>query len=166
MFKAFNKGELRYYDIFHQDKDYAAEAKALLLKGKTILEIGSGTGLMTKELRKLGYEVTTVDPNADADYSSVWDIPQGRRFDTVIALYDVFNYMTPRERYNIKCAGFTENGLIEMWDKSKGVKFFTYKKAGGCHRVRFGIRIGNIAWLKFIYWGKGWPALAIHKLYL
>lgn len=160
MFKAFNKGELRYYDIFHQDKDYEAEVKALPLKGKTVLEIGSGTGLMTKELRKLGYEVTTVDPNSPADYNTLDEVPDLHAFDNVIALYDVYNYIPEWERM------WPEDWIIEMWDASKGVKFFTYKKAGGCHRIRFGIRLGNIAILKFIYWGKGWPAVAIHKLYL
>jgi SAM-dependent methyltransferase len=155
--RAFNKKELEYYDIFHKDKDYEAEAKALPLKGKTILEVGSGTGLMTKELRKLGYEVTTVDPNCEADYKYFEDVPDPEKFDNVLALYDVLNYM--EEKPNIS------GWVIEMWDRSKGVKLFTYKKVDNCYRVRLGFKLFNKAHLLFIYWGKGF-ALAYHKLYL
>ena len=163
---AFNKGELRYYDLFHTDKDYEAEAKALPLKGKTVLEIGSGTGLMTKELRKLGYRVTTVDPNIEADYNSVFDIPE-KRFDNITALYDVWNYLTFEERMYIgeSIIKGTQR-IIEEWDKSQGVKLFTHKMVKNCHRVRLGFRFFNNAHLLFIYWGLGKPAIAYHKLYL
>lgn len=165
---AFNERELKYYDLFHKDKDYEAEAKALPLTGRTVLEIGSGTGLMTKELRKLGYRVTTVDPNHEADYPDLMDV-EGV-FDNVLLLYDVLNYIPNKGDYNFrsKLLELCPNNnqiIIEIWDKSKGVKPFTYKKVGHCHRVRLGFRWFNTAHLLFIYWGKG-LALAYHKLYL
>lgn len=167
MFSAFNKKEWEYYDIFHKDKDYEVEAKRLPLKGKTVLEIGSGSGLMTRELEKLGYEVTTVDPNYPADYNwigaAVAESPD--RFDNIIALYDVINYMPPWEYRAFKLVSRYTPTIIEKWNPGQGVKPFTHKRVGNYHRVRLGIKLFNKAHLLFIYWGKG-LCLACHKLYL
>jgi len=167
MFKAFTN-ELKYYDLFHKDKNYAEEAKNLPLKGKTVLEIGSGTGLMTRELEKLGFKVTTVDPNSDADYSGIEDIPYNKSdFDNIVALYDVGNYMFPFEWHILKKAFVFKKVpfIYEIWDATKLVKPFTYKKVENCRRIRLGLKFRKKAHLLFIFWGKG-PVISYHKLYL
>lgn len=163
---AFNQGELRYYDLFHWDKDYKEEARQLPLNGKKVLEIGSGTGLMTKELRDMGYQVATVDPNCPADYAHLKEIPAYEKFDTVLALYDVLNYMPPKEREwtEARVNEMTNNFIYEVW-QGDYVKPFTHREVDGCHRIRLGFKRANKAHLLFIYWGKG-LALAYHKLYL
>lgn len=173
MFTAFGKRELEYYDIFHQDKDYGAEARALPLKGKTILEIGSGTGLMTKELRELGYHVITIEPtDPDSDYPQpveefVWWYGKEDSFDNIIALYDVLNYVKPADFKRIKyyASDACKNFMYQIWPAKRGVKFYTHKKVENCHRVRIGIKLWKTAHLWFIYWGKG-LCITKHKLYL
>lgn len=164
MFKAFNKGELKYYDMFHEDKEYAKELSQLPLAGKDLVELGSGTGLMTKELRKRGFRVITVDPNAPADYSC-WKEVDYTNIKHVLALYDVLNYFAPKEYKELK-ETVGDKLIEEIWDAEQGVKFFTYKKSDKAKRIRLGIKLFNRAYLTFIYWGKGKPAMAIHKLYL
>ena len=154
--------------MFHEDKNYALEASKLPLEGSSVLEIGSGTGLMTKELKRLGYKVTTVDPNAPADFKSLNDISDDWYFDNVLALYDVCNYMPANlccdTCYFLNRLG--KNIIIEKWNKEDGVRFFTFKKSGKAKRIRLGIRIKDRAFILFFYWGHGLPALALHKLYL
>ena len=63
--------EAKYYDLFHQDKNYEEEAQAIKKKFprvKTILEIGCGTGNLTVELEKLGFKVTGIEPSSSMLY--------------------------------------------------------------------------------------------------
>ena len=62
----------RYYDLLYRDKDYAAEAEyvaGLIRKfhpsARSILELGSGTGIHAGLLAKKGCEVTSVDLSPD-----------------------------------------------------------------------------------------------------
>ena len=62
----------RYYDLLYRDKDYAAEAEyvaGLIRKfhpsARSILELGSGTGMHAIHLAKQGYEVTGIDISPD-----------------------------------------------------------------------------------------------------
>lgn len=173
MFSAFSEKEWEYYDIFHRDKDYRKEAETLsekYLKGASrLIEVGSGQGQMTKELERLNYSVTTVDPNYNAYGDDIWDtLPEPFiHCDSVLALYDVCNYMSSQEYARFKkLLDRTEMPhVIEMWKPEDGVRFFTRKKSEGCHRIRLGIRLFGKAHLLFIYWGKG-LCLAYHKLYL
>ena len=65
----FNKDYARYYDLFNQGKDYTREVDFLeqvfkkFSSGgvKTILDLGCGTGLHTRELIKRGYEISGLD---------------------------------------------------------------------------------------------------------
>lgn len=159
--RAFNKKELAYYNFFHLDKDYEKEAKALDLTGKTVLEVGSGTGLMTAELRRLGYDVDTLEPtDPDATYPCRYeDAVFRKKYDNLLMLYDVVNYMK-----DVPNEWPSDNIIIEMWP-DKPVRFFTHKRVGLLHRVRLGIRLSGRAHLLYIYWGMG-LALAYHKLYL
>lgn len=61
--------------------------------GATILELGCGTGRMTRQLVSLGFRVTAVDESADmlahvhdaeAVHSRIEDLDLGRRFDVVL----------------------------------------------------------------------------------
>ena len=181
------KQESSLYDLFHKDKDYAAEAMAIKKRYrgvKTILEIGSGTGLLTIELIKLGFKVTVLEPSEDMLeqmwkkygkigflWSRLEDIEIDRfkkdSFDLVLANYDVINYIKHEDQdyqlYKLSTWGKRVN--IEMWDATMGVKFFTHKKVDGWHRFRIGIKIGRTAHLWFIYLGKGF-LVEKHTLYL
>lgn len=183
MLSAF-KGEARYYDPFHEDKDYAAEAALLREKypeAKMILEIGAGTGRLTRELMQCGFSVMPLEPSAEMVKFFRINNPGkrplsatiqgmslfGGMFDLVVAHYDVLNYVPFRDIDTVMrdLRNVSADHSIEVWDPKQGVKFWTYKKAGKLKRIRIGFRFRKRAWLFFIFWGKG-LSIACHKLYL
>ncbi len=118
-------GYSRYYDLLYRDKDYDGETRwvADLLRkhapsAKSILEIGSGTGLHAAKLASLGYRVTGVDMSqgmldaAEARRTALEPEVAGRltfekgdarsfrletKFDAVISLFHVMSYQTTNE---------------------------------------------------------------------
>ena len=112
----------RYYDLLYKDKDYEAEADYIerLIKGfrpetKSVLELGSGTGIHALHLAKRGYEVTGIEISADmikvakqkVNNSSMLEHPNplflhgdirtarlSKTYDAVIALFHVMSYQT------------------------------------------------------------------------
>lgn len=173
--------EVKYYDLFHLSKNYEAEAKEIrrkFPKAKYVLEIGCGTGNLTIELEKLGFFVTCIEPSKEmlkyfkgtggAFPVTIQDfIPPEDKFDLVLAMYDVLNYIpeTEIDAVVLKIMDIGKRWHTEVWNKKKPVKPFTYKKANGCHRVRLGFRFKNAVHLWFIFWGKG-LVISKHKLYL
>lgn len=112
-----------YYDLLYRDKEYAAEAEyvAGLIRrfhpsARSILELGSGTGIHASHLAKQGYEVTGIDISpymVNIARSNALSFPQSqpesppvfsegdirsvrlpRTFDAVIALFHVISYQT------------------------------------------------------------------------
>ena len=180
----FNK-EAKFYNLFHAGKDYASEARAIRISfpdAKSILEIGAGTGKLTRELIKLGFKVTVIEPSKEM--LSQWrnkDVPRiykkiedldiktfkKNKFDVVIALYDVLNYVHPFELVEqwVKMKRWGKQMMWEMWPAREGVKLFTHKKASGWHRFRFGIEFRGRVHLWFVYTGKGF-FIEKHTLYL
>ena len=113
----------RYYDLLYRDKDYPAEAEyvaGLIRKfnpsARSILELGSGTGIHAINLAKQGYEVTGVDLSpvmVNIARSNAVSLPQSqsasqpvfsegdiravrfnKTFDAVISLFHVISYQT------------------------------------------------------------------------
>lgn len=184
MLTAF-KREARLYDQFHRDKDYAAEAAALREKypdATRVIEIGAGTGLLTRELRRLGFDVIAVEPSESmqkiykknnnggrpllATVQDMVGFPE-KWFDLAIAHYDVLNYVpfSDIDAVMQTLRNISKEQSIEVWDLNQGVTFFTRKKSAGLSRWRVGFRFRRWAWLFFIYWGSGFPCIAKHKLY-
>jgi SAM-dependent methyltransferase len=183
--------ESKIYDLFHKDKDYKTEATLLRKKypkAKTVLEVGAGTGLLTKELFKMGFEVTVIEPSfpmleilwtrLPMKWRQLWCINhtlektslvtfEKNTFDLVVAHYDILNYVKPEDKEFaiFKLEYWGKKLDIEVWPKEDGVRLFTYKSVDGWHRIRLGIRLGNTAHLLFIYFGKGFFAEK-HTLYL
>ena len=118
-------GYSRYYDLLYRDKDYAAEASWIVEAirrhvpdAKTVLEIGSGTGLHAALLAMNGFDVTGVDMSQgmlDAAEERKTELEPGvaarlsfhrgdartirldRKFDAVISLFHVMSYQTSNE---------------------------------------------------------------------
>jgi SAM-dependent methyltransferase len=119
----------RYYDLLYRDKDYAAEAEyvaGLIRKfqpsARSILELGSGTGIHASLLAEKGYEVTGIDLSLDmvniaqqnvANHlilqssnplvsplflqGDIRSVRLSQFFDVVIALFHVISYQTTNE---------------------------------------------------------------------
>jgi SAM-dependent methyltransferase len=176
--------EAKFYDQFHQDKNYRKEARMLrkaFPKAKTVFEIGCGTGNLTKELEKLGFKVTCVEPSEEMlkyfkgktkkvlhrKINDPWFLLWEKKFDLVLALYDVLNYIPENDFVSVFCKIFSmsKNRVIEVWP-NKPVKFFTYKKAGDIHRIRLGIQLKERVFLWYIYFGLHEICSETHMLYM
>lgn len=179
--------EARYYDIFHQDKDYRSEAKRIRAEFpdvRTVLEIGCGTGNLTRELENLGFEITCLEPSGEmlkyfkgSKYqgkrskviqTTIQDYaPPKEKFDLVLATYDALNYIPHSDYCEVvaKILKISKDVYAETWDRARPVCPLTYKRTGGCHRLRLGFKFGNVVYLWFVFWGQG-PIVVRHKLYL
>jgi len=180
------KQEAALYNLFHADKDYKAEARALVRpykSCKTVLEIGSGTGLLTRQLLALGCHVTAIEPSAEMLSKirnrknlvkvnkrleeikpSTFDFDQ---FDLVVAHYDVLNYVSHKALPSqfLKLHYWGKHVSCEMWDGCGGVKPITVKFAPGWVRIRLGFGFKKRAYLWYIYLGKG-VIVEKHVIYL
>lgn len=120
-FNNYGNNFAHYYDLFYQDKDYAAEAQYIhkLLQNykpdmQSLLELGCGTGTHTA-LLAAGYKIHGVDlsvhmleraesrlaklPSEQASrlvfsQGDIRNIRLGNRFDGVISLFNVMSYQT------------------------------------------------------------------------
>ena len=113
------KSYANYYDLLYQDKDYEEECdfieeafkKYSGIKVKSILELGSGTGGHAIPLAKRKYGMTGIDVSEgmlkiakqktaklnlkiDLQLCDIRDFEFGRKFDAVICMFAVFNYIT------------------------------------------------------------------------
>jgi SAM-dependent methyltransferase len=172
--------EAKYYNLFHQDKDYKDEALKISLlypKVKTILEIGSGTGNLTKELVKLGYKVTCIEPsfmmNSYNPHAGFWGTIQeyehkGKPFDLVIAMYDVLDYIPEKDLTAVmyKIGDIGKEFIYEVWDRKKFVKPLTIKRVGLNFRIRLGFKFRDKVYLWYFFLGKYGFLANFHKLYL
>lgn len=111
----------RYYDLFYRNKDYAVEAAYVLdlirryaPQGRSLLELGCGTGIHACAFARAGYAVVGVDRSEEmlaeagartkgllaGDPGSIQfakaDIRSfalSRKFDAVVALFHVMSYL-------------------------------------------------------------------------
>lgn len=103
-----------YYDLLYRDKDYRGEADyvmSLIRKfhpgGRTLLDIGCGTGKHAALFREGGYGVTGVDlsetmlqqarlnhPGIDFHAGDARTVRLNRTFDVVTSLFHVASYQT------------------------------------------------------------------------
>lgn len=172
--------EAYYYNLFHKDKNYKKQAKEIqemYPDAKSILEIGCGTGLLSIELEKLGFNVYGVEPSlgmlnfykgkiAERTTIQKIKIPE-KKFDLAVCAYDVLNYI-PHEEYNLvirKLNRMANNIYKEIWNPKEKVYPFTFKKYKKCWRIRLGFKWKKIAHLLYIFGGKG-IVVNYHKLYL
>jgi SAM-dependent methyltransferase len=100
-----------YYDLLYQDKDYEIEANyvdSLLrvhaIRGRSVLELGSGTGKHGKLIASSGYQVHGIEQSKDmlarVAQGDGFTVEEGdicktnlfRKFDAAIALFHVVSY--------------------------------------------------------------------------
>jgi len=182
--------EAVYYDIFHTDKNYRKEAKAIRKQypdAKTVLEIGSGTGALTGELKRCGFIVDCIEPSKEMvenntakprtiivakieDIVEEWDqVPEStfeKKYDLVLAMYDVLNYV-PHNKYEMVIGKLKEWGtylVTEMWSFD-GVKPIQFRRFGKYWRLRLGFKLRNTVHLWYIFGGAS-LVVEKHTLYI
>lgn len=111
----------RYYDLLYRDKDYQAEANyvANIIErhagGRSVLELGCGTGSHAAHLAEMGYRVHGVDLSetmlakaqerrtavaSEISARMTFELGDarstrvGKKFDSVISLFHVMSYQT------------------------------------------------------------------------
>lgn len=138
----------RYYDLLYRDKDYPAEAEyvAQLIRkfhtaSKSILELGSGTGIHASLLAKKGFVVHGIERSEEMltraqalveKITSKHDqlafspgdiryVRLNKQFDVVISLFHVISYQTTNEdvaatfktaRHHLKPGGIF---IFDIW---------------------------------------------------
>lgn len=142
----FKENYAKYYDLFNKGKNYSNEINFLEqvfkkfsnVPVKSILDLGCGTGLHTKELIKRGYEVVGLDlskemieiakkrnPEAKfyvSDMSNFDLIKNEGKFDVVICMFSALGYLTENSQLEsfFKCCKnhLKENGLLilDVWN--------------------------------------------------
>lgn len=178
--------EAAYYDVFRGVRDYYLEARRLVERfplAETVLEIGAGTGRLTHELVQRGLQVTCVEPSVNMRArlrerlrcgSSVpiyncriQDFVFPHRFDLIVAHYDVLNYVPPPEfnRVMSHLRHYGRHLSIELWDPSRGVRPWDYRRVQDCSRVRVAWRRGRRVEVRYLYWGRG-RVYSRHQLWL
>jgi SAM-dependent methyltransferase len=143
----FGKSYVDLYDRFYANKDYAKEFENLqialerrgkLLKGKRLLEIGSGSGNFTNLFAQIA-EVSGVDINEDMIERAKLKFPElssnlrcltikelinkydRDSFDVIVLLFHVFSYLSPNEIILLKELTkkiITSGGILifDYWD--------------------------------------------------
>ena len=105
-----------YYDLIYLEKNYSDEASFVInllekykIEGKSILELGSGTGIHATELAEKGYFVQGIERSKQmllrskmhdrykALHGDIRDISLHRKFDAVISLFHVISYQITNE---------------------------------------------------------------------
>jgi len=115
---SFGKTYSRYYDLLYKDKNYLEEynyiseiIKKNNIKGKTILDIGCGTGKHLKYFKDDGYNTAGVDlsenmlkearkylnQEKDLICSKASELKFDKKFDIIISLFHVMSYQTTNE---------------------------------------------------------------------
>jgi len=118
----------KYYDLLYKDKNYQEEynyIKNLIMErgynGKSVLDIGCGTGKHLKYFKDDGYDVAGVDLSEnmileakkhlnqenDLICSKASDFKFNKKFDLIISLFHVMSYQTSNEEiekvfFNVK----------------------------------------------------------------
>jgi SAM-dependent methyltransferase len=127
------------YDLLTADYDHAAwlavierEARALGLRGRTVLDVACGTGSSFLPLMSKGYDVTGCDnsaemlaiaarkaPDARLELADIRALPELGRFDLLLSLDDVLNHLLEADDLVRTFAGMRRNlapGGIAVWD--------------------------------------------------
>jgi len=132
-----------FYDRLYKDKPYAREVERMLpyLKGKTLLDIGGGTGGHAVVLKGKGFEPHVIDLSASmlaiaankgltTEIADIATYRSKKTYDSAIAMFHVLNFckdLTP-VLANIRDA-LQDGGVLvfDMWDP-------TVKKEGSAWR--------------------------------
>ncbi|MFA5652238.1 MAG: class I SAM-dependent methyltransferase [Candidatus Paceibacterota bacterium] len=153
MFKA-NK-----YDKLYPNREGEIEFLLKHLKGKTVLDIGGGTGIISEALNKKGFDCYNVEPQNEMGQISMdrsiqtfhntienfhvetFNVFNGKLFDNAIMVFDVFNFLENPGKAFFNISKLLKGRLIftywnydirrSGWDFNWKLKRITRKKWDG-----------------------------------
>jgi SAM-dependent methyltransferase len=138
------------YDKLYPNRKGEIEFLLKYLKGKTVLDIGGGTGIISEEINKNGFYCTNLEPQYEmaleaekrgiktiiipAEYIGDFKF----KFDNAIMVFDVFNFLSNPERAIKRMSSCLKGRLIftywnydvriSGWDFNWKLKRITHKK--------------------------------------
>ena len=142
------------YDKIYSDRSKEVEFLLKHLKGKTVLDIGGGTGAISEALNKKGFECVNVEPDfkmarksmfkgVNTTYWSAEDFDNSlmlgkKKYDNAIMMFDVFNFLTDPDKALENISKLLKGRLIfsywnyeirkSGWEFNWKLKRLSYKK--------------------------------------
>jgi len=131
------------YDKIYPDRNKEVDFLIKYLKGKTVLDIGGGTGIISEILNKKGFECINIEPQSEMallsrkkvntiecsaeDICFTGHITTGDKFDNAIMIFHVFNFLTNPKKAFQNIEELLKGRLIfSYWNyevKNSGWKF-------------------------------------------
>jgi 2-polyprenyl-3-methyl-5-hydroxy-6-metoxy-1,4-benzoquinol methylase len=98
------KFNAKKYDKLYPNREGEIEFLLKYLKGKTVLDIGGGTGIISEALDKKGFDCTNLEPQLEmarestgrgikTRYASAESPELNNIYDNAIMVFDVFNFL-------------------------------------------------------------------------
>lgn len=154
------------YDKIYPDRSKEVDFLLKYLKGKTVVDIGGGTGMISEALNKKGFYCTNLEPqkemalisarkNINTIYSTIEDYEHKfGKYDNAIMMFNVFNFLVDQNK-----------ALNNISKLLKGKLIFTYYnneiKLGGwklnwkfkrlSRKVWYGNRVEIDFWFPFFH---------------
>lgn len=147
------------YDIIYQNKPYMRECRYLAslfeqyrkASAKSVLDCGCGTGNYALRLMKLGYKVSGFDLSAqmlstaaqkldqsnftaDLKKASLTNFEFSKKFDVIICMFSVLNYLTTTRAMNQALVRVREHlkkdslFIFDVWNKAAVEKYYSPQK--------------------------------------
>ncbi|TSC73582.1 MAG: type 11 methyltransferase [Parcubacteria group bacterium Gr01-1014_70] len=155
--------EAKIYDKFYAKKNYEGEIAEILplLRGKTILDVGCGTGRHAAVLQQKGYEVFGVEPceemavrARERGIAVSGTYPVGRVFENAVLLFDVINFFPdPVSELKRIHAALEQGGrlVFDAWDSTEETKLLSYTFRNGIARVAHKKKRGSRVDVRFFF---------------
>lgn len=178
--KCFGKEYSKIYDLLYINKNYDKETnlikkifKKYLLKSKSLLDLGCGTGKYSNLMTKLKLDVVGVDRSshmlnvAKKKYkknkklsfikSSIQNMNLGRKFDIILALFHIFSYNTSEREidkfFSKSYLHLNKGGILifDFWYENGVFNLQTPLKVREINDTRYKIvRVTHSKWFKKI----------------
>jgi SAM-dependent methyltransferase len=98
------KFNAKHYDQLYPNREGEIEFLLKYLKGKTVLDIGGGTGIISEALNKKGFECDNLEPQKDmvevaekrgikTHHTTIENMEMPIIYDNAIMVFDVFNFL-------------------------------------------------------------------------